>query len=339
MYSGDSDRCGSPNQKQRQMIRKACLDFKDLPNSDKTSNDLFRCYAPTSAKSLPPIEAIIWDVYGTLLASRPTGLLAEDPSLLIKALSHLKQAFPELASLDSTKTITLLQQEIKTCLNLDHKQPPPAITDRRESTQIYLEIDIVMIWKEVFKKFDLFEFHSEKELPGFALAFELATHPFALMPGILPLLSTLLAKNLHQGIMSNAQFYTHWILETLLGKNLFASTFNPELLVYSFEHSIAKPSHLLFTNLVERLEKQGISPDKTLYLGNNLEKDILPAKRVGLRTGWVLVDPFEIESILKQKTLSTIEPNEPFGKPQNKASPADIIITSFYDFAIKLKTF
>jgi putative hydrolase of the HAD superfamily len=56
------------------------------------------------------------------------------------------------------------------------------------------------------------------------------------------------------------------------------------LQVFSCDLRGKKPSERLFREALERLETRGIEPEEVLHVGARVEKDLLPAKRLGLRT-------------------------------------------------------
>src|SRR5690606_25574169 len=61
--------------------------------------------------------------------------------------------------------------------------------------------------------------------------------------------------------------------------------FDPELQVYSWREREGKPSRRLYAILAERAARLGIPPQSIFYLGNDMTKDVLPARETGFRTG------------------------------------------------------
>ena len=86
------------------------------------------------------------------------------------------------------------------------------------------------------------------------------------------------------GIISNAQFYTPLLLEKFLNASLKKAGFADDLLIFSYQTEYAKPSEHLFHLAKRRLEKRGIATGETLYLGNDMLNDILPAQKIGFKT-------------------------------------------------------
>ena len=107
---------------------------------------------------------------------------------------------------------------------------------------------------------------------------EAAWHPARLMPGADEIIQQLARAGVSLGVLSNAQFTS---LRSLGGT---ADLFAPELTILSYQHGIAKPSPELFEMLADRLAGRGISPDETLFIGNDPLQDIVPAAAHGFKT-------------------------------------------------------
>ena len=87
------------------------------------------------------------------------------------------------------------------------------------------------------------------------------------------------------GLVSNAQFYTPLMFHALLGESLTTLGFDPSACAFSYQMHEAKPSTGIFQRALEALAvQQGIRPAQTLYVGNDMLKDIWPAHRLGCRT-------------------------------------------------------
>jgi putative hydrolase of the HAD superfamily len=98
------------------------------------------------------------------------------------------------------------------------------------------------------------------------------------MPGAADTLSTLEARGIATGVVSNAQFYSPLAIQALMGRPL------PEPAVWSFGLGEAKPSPRLFRIALDDLAGRGIRPGEVLCIGNDMAKDILPAAALGCRT-------------------------------------------------------
>ena len=60
--------------------------------------------------------------------------------------------------------------------------------------------------------------------------------------------------------------------------------FHGDLQFYSYRYGHAKPGKRLYVLAAEALELHGILPSQTLFVGNDLLNDIMPAKSVGFQT-------------------------------------------------------
>jgi putative hydrolase of the HAD superfamily len=117
-----------------------------------------------------------------------------------------------------------------------------------------------------------------------ALRFELAVNPVYPMPGALELIRRLLGRDLGLGIVSNAQFFSPLLFDAFFDASPEELGFDPELLIYSYREGEAKPSPRLFEKAQSVLARRGIAAGETLFIGNDMRNDILPAAAAGLKT-------------------------------------------------------
>lgn len=141
----------------------------------------------------------------------------------------------------------------------------------------YPEVKIDDIWMQVLG------WHHRDKARSFALAFELISNPVYPMPGLQQFVAKI-HERCSMGIISNAQFYTPLLLERFFNASLEKTGFARDLLIFSYRTGYAKPSEHLFKLAETRLEKHGITPSETLYVGNDMLNDILPAQRMGFKT-------------------------------------------------------
>jgi putative hydrolase of the HAD superfamily len=106
-----------------------------------------------------------------------------------------------------------------------------------------------------------------------------------LMPGAAELIQDLRARDLPLGIVSNAQPYTAVHLDRCLrGAGINPWPFHDEWTFWSWRHGFSKPSPHVFQVLSARAEALGWQREQILYFGDQMEKDIIPAKKAGWRT-------------------------------------------------------
>ena len=77
----------------------------------------------------------------------------------------------------------------------------------------YPEVDIIRIWQQVLGLDDM------PWVKDFALEYELIVNPVYPMPGLEELLSACNTRKMPMGIISNAQFYTVYLLRAVSWDN------------------------------------------------------------------------------------------------------------------------
>ena len=221
------------------------------------------------APVLPPqrdIDAVLFDVYGTLFISGSGDIS------LAKSAIQTDDALAELLVKHAIGTPPdILQTQFLAAIEVSHAE------SRKKGIE-YPEVQIDMIWQKVAGFKDL------EAARAFAIEYEALVNPVAPMPHIAALLAACRKRGLVMGIISNAQFYTPLLFDWFLDHSLQALGFSEELLIYSWQHEIAKPSEKLYRLARERLHNQDIAPDRTLYIGNDMLNDILPAGSTGFKT-------------------------------------------------------
>ena len=220
---------------------------------------------PRGLKRLVHIQAILFDVYGTLIISRAgeSNITAEHSrqELMDKLLRHYEIA-------ESSDTVGRFLRE---AIDREHARLIGQGID-------YPEVDILEIWRSILDWDDL------SQLKTFAQAYETMINPVYPMPGLMKMLQSCRERALTMGLISNAQFYTQGLLENMLAEPLVASGFDPQLILVSYQYQLAKPSVVLFEMAAKRLRDTGIQPEVSLFVGNDMRKDVLPAKTVGFQT-------------------------------------------------------
>ena len=212
------------------------------------------------------ICALLFDIYGTLFISASGDIATAQK--LDKRASDLERLLQDFSIEEST---TSLRDRFYNHIKKEH------IRLKKEGID-YPEVKIDRIWADVLQLDDL------EQARNFAGAFEMAVNPVYPMPHLEQALATIENQNLAGGIISNAQFYTERLFELFLGKNPGDSWAEPDLIFYSYRHGRGKPSLYLFEQAVAALNKKGIKPQNTLYVGNDMLNDIYPARMCGFQT-------------------------------------------------------
>ncbi|MBM4153102.1 MAG: HAD family hydrolase, partial [Kiritimatiellaceae bacterium] len=145
------------------------------------------------------------------------------------------------------------------------------------------EVDMFRVWMHITETLSRLELlradHDVQKVRRLAVEYACRVNPVWPMPGALELLEKLRKRGFRLGIVANGQFYTALQIEALFGQSLEALGFDPELCVWSYRTLHAKPSPTLFHGL----EKE-IQFNQTLYVGNDVVNDLLPAGMVGCST-------------------------------------------------------
>lgn len=211
-------------------------------------------------------DAFLFDVYGTLLISASGDISADNDSTA---------PWRSLAVLLDQYSVPRQPEDL--CRSLREEIVATHQRMRKEGVD-YPEVEIDRIWQAVLGTAD-------RDLARqFALEFEMTVNPVYPMPNAASVLIAIRKKNIPAGIISNAQFYTGHLFKLFFGDLPQDSWADPELIFYSFEHGHAKPSAYLFQQAAEVLGKKKIVASNTLYVGNDMVKDIAPAASVGFKT-------------------------------------------------------
>lgn len=227
---------------------------------------------PLRLEPIDGIETVLFDVYGTLLVSGSgdvgTAAATDCAVALTEALAS-SGLNGELAAAGERGAVMLRDQ-----IRQEHQRARVAGIDCPE-------VEICRIWMRVLRALHadglLDRPPGEQTARRLALEYECRVNPVWPMPGARWTLATLHQRGWKLGIVSNAQFYTPLLLETLLGTSLTDAGFDPSLCIWSFEQQRAKPSVDLFARLP-------VDPASTLYIGNDLLNDVWTASQAGFRT-------------------------------------------------------
>jgi putative hydrolase of the HAD superfamily len=254
---------------------------------------------PLPAEGFLPggIKVVLFDVYGTLLISAmhgipqdfgaaPSGPAPRRNEAMRAVIVALGEVLPGTAPTAHAAKAERWAE--------DYDRLIATLQDRRRAEGVaYPEIDILAVWKEFLAThlgeppgYFLENPSDDDLLHHVSLIHECAIHPVWEMPGSLDLIKELKAAGFILGIVSNAQWYTPKMLEALLGESLEQLGFDPELIVYSYQHGYGKPAPELYQQVIARLAARGIPPQEAIMVGNDQVKDIQPARQLGLQTVW-----------------------------------------------------
>ena len=232
---------------------------------------------PTSIEPVLPklsgVKSVLFDIYGTLFVSG------------VAEIGH---------TIDQIGTEAFENARVRSGLpaaTISTLSPPKVLNNqirlRKEASLEegveYPEVNILDTWKAALKELGIYDY-SRGQLEAFAFYYECGVNPIWPMPNSGSTLIKLKERGYKLGIVSNAGFYTKHLFEGLLGQDLDQLGFSKDLLSWSYQHLISKPSLQLFQEPLNALQREGINPEEVLYIGNDMVKDIWPSSQLGFRT-------------------------------------------------------
>jgi FMN phosphatase YigB (HAD superfamily) len=246
--------------------------------------------------TVQPVKAVVYSGLGTLwLASSEPELLPSDEVMRKIALDKTVSEFKMWASMSrkpgepSDYMAVVLKQ-------LADKLRAASLTSLRT------EIRIEQIWHGVVDRliqreyaYDAAFYGSTAELAEkIAYYYQRAAQGVSVYPNALATFKTVAKKGVVQGIHANGQQATPILVHRELvaqGKlTSLAEVFEPALSVWSYEIGVRKETEKGFAALRAGMTAKGLTPANTLYVGCDVERDIVPAKRQGFRTALLLAD-------------------------------------------------
>jgi FMN phosphatase YigB (HAD superfamily) len=257
---------------------------------------------------LPQVRAVLWNVYGTLLRIAGGELWFEHP-----------QVFVMDAALD--KTI----QEYKMWSSMSRKPGQPSdylkqlylqvLTEHRAvpgGTEKYPEVAAERVWEALLKKlfqkdyqFDAGFFGSLNEFSRkVAYFFHASLQATACYDGAAAALRQVTEYGVKQGLLADAQCFTRVQLQRGLASQdkeiVLDKLFDKDLIVLSCEVRGCKPSERLFRQAVAALNEQGIASNEVLHVGSRIQQDLVPARRLGMRTALFAGDRNSLQASAEQ---------------------------------------
>jgi FMN phosphatase YigB (HAD superfamily) len=293
----------------------AYLDTRDLPWP--AAPEVKPVKARPHLVRLPGVRGVLWNVYGTLLCIAGGELYFEHP-----------QPFVMNVALD--KTI----QEFKMWGSMSRKPGQPSEYLKQIYAQVLLEhrsvpgggekhpeIAADRLWEAIVKKllqkdyrFDAGFYGSLNEFSRkVAYFFHASLQGTACYPGAAAALSHLAKAGLCQGLLGDGQCFT----TVQLQRGLTAQDSDARLerlltegvSVLSYEARARKPSDRLFRQALTALTERGLAPAEVLHVGSRVEKDLVPARRLGLRTALFAGDRESLQATAEQMKDSHTRPD------------------------------
>ncbi|WP_404304989.1 HAD family hydrolase [Neorhodopirellula lusitana] len=217
---------------------------------------------PTSAtaqlKTLPDVQAVIIDIYGTLVISGSGEVGTAD------------------CADNDNHAIRQRIQEVNSA-RLSESNPRP-------------EVELLDIWQHVLVQSNRLDVANDPHAVATMMAeLEARNNPTWPMPGAKDALDEVARSGRKLGIVSNAQAYTVPIVEDLIGGPL-ETVFELDLCHFSNRYLASKPGTLMFDRLVASLARIGLRPNQAVYVGNDMLNDVFAANQAGLQTALFAAD-------------------------------------------------
>lgn len=258
-----------------------------------------------------------WDIYGTLLCILGGQLYLEHPQQLMMdvALDKTIQEFKMWASMSRKpgQPAEYLRQIYSTLLV--EQQSVSSGGDK------YPEILADRIWeallKKLFQKDYRFDAGSMGSLNEFsrkvAYFFHASLQGTVCYPGAAAALMHVKNQGHFQGIIANTQCFTTLQLERGLKKQqggiTLAQVIDESLQGCSHELKSRLPGERPFRHVLTALAAKGIQPHQVLHVGSRMPMDVVPAKRLGMKTALFAGDKGSLEASAPQLKDPHVRPD------------------------------
>jgi hypothetical protein len=291
------------------------LDTRDVPWP--APPEVERPKARPYVVPLPDVRVVLWNIYGTLLAISGGELYFEHPNQfnMDVALEKTSQEFKMWGSMTRKpgQPSEYLGQMYGDILARQRTLPG--------GVEKHPEVAVDRLWEALIKrllqkdyKFDAGFYGSLNEFSRkVAYFFHASLQGTACYPGAAVALAHVAGAGLAQGILADAQCFTVLQLQRGLAGQDPAVTLNdrvdPKLRVLSYEVRGRKPSERLFRTALEVLAERDIKPEQVLHIGSRITHDIIPARRLGMRTGLFAGDLASLQATPQQLRDATSRPD------------------------------
>jgi len=258
---------------------------------------------------LPGIRAVLFDVYGTMLISGSGDVGTTKQAACTEALGGALESLG-VEPTRMTERRELANRGMESFFEIVEASHAAS----RANGARWPEIDITTIWQQVVDDLlakSLIDEHSRHRIAPRVLAvqYEVRANPCWPMPNLLKCLAGLREEGVAIGIISNAQFYTPLLLESLLGAPLEKLGFSEDLQYYSYRYGVAKPGDELYLMAAETLRNRGIEATETLYVGNDVLNDVAPARKLGFHTGLFAGDARSLRRRVGDSAVEGVAPD------------------------------
>jgi FMN phosphatase YigB (HAD superfamily) len=267
-------------------------------------------HPPKVRPHVEPIEgvrAVLWTVYGTLLALTDGELKFEvdNDFLMNVALDKTIHEFKMWGSMSRKpgQPAEYMREIYKKALDEQRLAPAPDKPPELLSEKV---------WEGIIKKLFQKEYQFDSSFYGalseyatkVAYFFHASLQGIGAYPNAAAAMTSLAERGITQGLLADGQTFTPAQLSRGLTKQDAAIRLDEVVpsanRVLSFQHRARKPSDLVFHAAVEAMGAHGIEPHEILHVGSSLPRDIGPAKKWGMRTALYAGDKASLVATAEQ---------------------------------------
>jgi len=291
----------------------AYLDTRDLPWPAPPEVD--RPKVKPHLVRLPGVRAVTWNAYGTLLAISGGDLVFQHPNDFVMSVA-----------LDKTV------QEFKMWPAMSRKPGQPAdymkiiyeqvLDEQRLATggEKYPEVAADRLWETIIKKLFQKDYQFDASFYGslneysrkVAYFFHASLQGTGCYPGAAFALRHVAERGLAQGLHADGQCFTTVQLQRGLAAQEpvgLDEVICAELCTLSYELRGRKPSERLLRQSQQQLARRGLAPDQVLHVGSRVVQDLVPAKRLGMKTALFAGDRASLQASAEQMKDSLGRPD------------------------------
>ena len=248
--------------------------------------------ASSLSKPIPGIQAVIWNVYGTLLRI-VDGDLTFEPQQEIRLQIALDKTIHEFNMWNSMtrkpgKPWEYMIHKYRDIISTLKMQPAP----RGD----FIEVNSAHVWARLIGQLEQKDYSWDVDEYGdvddysekISYFFHASMQGTGCYKNALGILKHVNKMGLTQGLLADAQPFTVFQLLRNLAETgrlpPVEQLFDLDLLTLSFQDGARKPSRSLFSNCVVRCQAAGVDADQILYVSSRLDDDLAIAKKHGMKT-------------------------------------------------------
>jgi FMN phosphatase YigB (HAD superfamily) len=276
---------------------------------------------------LPDIKAVTWNVYGTLLAITGGALCFEHPQkfMMDLALEKTIQEFKMWNAMTRTPGQPAEYLGPLYSMQLHQMKAVPGGGERHP------EVSVDTVWEALVKKLLQKDYKLDAGFYGslnefsrkVAYFFQASLQGTVCYPGAADALRAVKGRGLVQGLLGEGQCFTTGQLQRCLAKQDAKASvdelIDAKLCVLSYSVKARPPSEKPFRQMLTALAERGIKPEQVLHISSRVSTDIVPARRLRMRTGLFAGDKASLEASGSQ-----------FDRPQSRP---DVLLTELNQIA------